>query len=743
MTNPNPTTKTNVDDKTANFDRHSTEKRGRERSASQYSTEKSGSSGYYSSNIGSTRSSVDEHIYSEPLIDALQQQQKQQQQQQQQQTPLAPPTSRDASIFNLMPASRHQSTTNQQSKAKVHHGGGRRNGGASRKSGLDNLESSIKSLELHLKQLNRPTLPNACDVCYHDEKRKSTSSGSDRLPTIMEGIDVPGGCGSSVKGVAVVPPTVAPVAPTIVGHCWQNTVDDSLMDIDLDSFLLANEVRARKKDTAASRRTGLDNPSFVRDDDDDDDEIDDGDEGVAIGSTDSDNNAIDSVMNKLGGIILPRVEQDDNNYKCTKYVNSCPEDAYNVEGVIGDHPMGADKSLSLYLRKCENQVHYQNTRDILEDIREKLNALLDTKSPRKDSFDEETGSTTNESTTPSENQMHENILSLRNDLETYLKMMNRQNEIEIKQFCSGLSKNYKLLTIQQALENKARARLSDYDFGQKCVYYTATSSDVGSKGSTDSGLEANRELSLYRDCEIIPQFDTVYVHDGLPFAYNHNSNYAHYAQQYAMQQQQLLLLQQQQQQQQPFHLRPQESMRSSSDSNFHLQRRRESMCSSCGEVAVIQCGDSADTEASTKSTVTGTVTPIDSDSVEPSSASSASSASHIANNLAMQQPTLITAYDDKEKFMLDWHRNKPSIWEQYYGSKRLTHAVAAKKIKAGKHDVRLTMSYVSTKFIIHQKPIPQYSTSSFPIVVPISTLIRQSSSTSKLTLSNYNTTLSN
>lgn len=599
-TNTLSTTGTGNDDDAVSFE-HPTEKRSRERSASQYSTEKSGSSGYYSSNIGSTRSSVDEHIYSEPLHEAL---------------------------------------------AKAN---GRR-GSASRKHGLDNLESSIKSLELHLKQLNRPTLPSACDGCYHDEKRRS--SGSDRLPTIMEGIDIQVAASAEVT--------------SINNHCWQNTVDDSLMDIDFDAFLLANEVRAsRKKEstrvsTVARPTAGVDNPSFVQDEAEDAD-----DERVAVGSTDSD-------------------KYRDNNYKCSKYVNSCPEDAYNVEGVINDsllHGGTVDKSLALYLRKCENQIHYQNTRDILEDIREKLDALLESKATatRKDGQEAETASV-DDSTTSSEKAMHENIQSLRNDLEGYLKMMNRQNEIEIKQFCSGLSKNYKLLTIQQAMENKARSRLSEYDFSQKCIYYPASNSDLGSKGSTDSGLDANRELSLYRDCEIIPQFDTVYVHDGLPFAYNHHNSTKY---PYAVE---------------PFHLRPPESMRSSSDSNFHLQRRRESMCSSCGEVAIIQCdGDSGDTEATPSTATTGASSPTESEVLEQEHQLAAS---HIASNLAMQQPSLITGYDDKELILMDWHRNKPSIWEQYYGSKRLSHA-AVKKMKAGKHDVRLTMSYVSIQAAIY------------------------------------------
>lgn len=75
---------------------------------------------------------------------------------------------------------------------------------------------------------------------------------------------------------------------------------------------------------------------------------------------------------------------------------------------------------------------------------------------------------------------------------------------------------------------------------------------------------------------------------------------------------------------------------------------------------------------------------------------------HIESNLAMQQPSLISvdnakdATTDEKDIMLEWHRNKPSIWQQYYGSKRLKYSSMVKKIK-GKFDVNPTMamSYVS------------------------------------------------
>lgn len=85
---------------------------------------------------------------------------------------------------------------------------------------------------------------------------------------------------------------------------------------------------------------------------------------------------------------------------------------------------------------------------------------------------------------------------------------------------------------------------------------------------------------------------------------------------------------------------------------------------------------------------------------------SSSGNGHIENNLAMQQPSLITVDNakdtttDEKDIMLEWHRNKPSIWQQYYGSKRLKYSNMVKKIK-GKFDVNSTiMSYVSINILI-------------------------------------------
>lgn len=79
--------------------------------------------------------------------------------------------------------------------------------------------------------------------------------------------------------------------------------------------------------------------------------------------------------------------------------------------------------------------------------------------------------------------------------------------------------------------------------------------------------------------------------------------------------------------------------------------------------------------------------------------------SHIQNNLSMQQQTLGPVNrvkdiaNDEKDVMLEWHQNKPSIWQQYYGSKRIKYTNVVKKIK-GKFDINSPISYVSTSSIL-------------------------------------------
>lgn len=487
--------------------------------------------------------------------------------------------------------------------------------------GLVNLETSIKNLEMHLKAFNRSGTNAMLDTNgYIDDslldskydKRKSV-----RLPTIMEGVD-----GQTIT-------TTVPAAPP---RNWQDDPDDSLMDLDLDSFLLANEVSTKDKSVSAVPKMGTSN--------------------VVTSFDDS------LVSNKF----------IENNYRCHKYVNSCPDDPYNVESISEDHHQPSiDKSLAFYLKKCEDQVHYQNTKDILEEIREKLNGLL-------------VGSTTppvnsnpfieSDNLPKSSVQMQNNIQSLKGDLDNYLSLMNKSNEMEIKQFCTGLSKNYKLLAIQNALENRGRlAKCAD----SSCSNYEAPA-------ATDIQYEPiaiKNGQSSYREREE-SQFDTVYVRDGFSFGYKSKD---------------------------PFHLdfSPPTSASSTQDrckpdmSNFKLQQKlKNSPCSSCEEMILNSFSESGGNS---------------SDPSDDHLYDQRILMSQMHQNLAMQQHRfpgigngggsiingigipIVSPVDDKEA-ILDWHKNKPSIWELYYGTNRMMSQTILKKVK-GHNSI---MSYVSNIF---------------------------------------------
>lgn len=628
---------------------------GRERiSSSHYSTEKSGSSGYYSSNVYST-SSVEDHIYSEPVIDVID-------------------TKTKRTIENRRKFEKKMD----------------------QKNGLANLEKSIKNLEKHLKLLNRHQ-QHSCEMCVVNSNN-GTEIGCDgekikRLPTIVEGVDASGnGSCSGINGSnnTGVQKFHLHGDNQIVPNNWPVVdADDSLLDLDFDSFLLVNEMRDKKK---TMDNNGVENPTY---------ETDNEDENVDNVLRNNDK-ANDDDVNHENIPVTNCDKHIENNYKCTKYINSCPDDAYNVEGVndykYAPHSPSTDKSLSFYLKNSEDRVHYQNTKDILEEIREKLTMLLTptdnslngstTKIIKSSTFSEngtdesDTGHSSAQDDVKSEtDSLKQNILTLKHDLERYLKLMNQQNEMEIKQFCTGLSKNYKLLTIQHALENKARSKASVSDNSSEL--YSSRSYCSSSRGTTDS---SSHDISLYTENGLAPSSDILYVRDG--FNYEPNQLRKNDTQKFRI-----------------GTADSNDSIRcsSGSDSNFHLQRRASDSISSSwddGQQQIITTSSDVTSGSSSNGGGGGgdLILQVTKQQVEQS----LQQQSHIGNNLAMQQPSLITSNkngaDDEKDLMLDWHRNKPSIWQQYYGSKRLKYSNVVKKIK-GKFEINPTMTYVSFHFI--------------------------------------------
>lgn len=636
--------------------------RGEQNSSSHYSTEKSGSSGYYSSNIYST-SSVEDHIYSEPVIDVI-----------------------------------DDSNRRRKFEQKL-----------DQQIGLANLEKSIKTLEKHLKLLNKN---NKKEHWHHQQQRNtlqrdhavirsedqlSEASGDEkikRLPTIVEGTDN--------NTAAVVAPYQRTDKDIQRQSGWAAEVaDDSLHDIDLDTFLLINEVcdknrNGKKANHLVLGQDGIENPIFESDHEPDAERLDND-------VNDNDilrNETSEHIDDNLDEIPVSSSDKNiENNYKCTKYINSCPDDAYKVEEIIDykyeqPHSPFASKSMSFYLKNIEDHIQHQNTKDILVEIRDKLMGLLKPATESEhESESDGIGSTKSDS---KGDTLKQSITALKHDLDNYLLLMNQQNEMEIRAFCSGLSKNYKLLTIQHALGNRMRRSLvSTSDIGSE-LYSNRSFTDSSSGSQTISNYVDYHQSLLRRKRRAKNQIRKTYKWK------NQMKN----------------------SQKRRAHVKAisgpleNESFRcsSGSDSNFQLQRRHsDSICSSWDEDQQVtlasssgsgsRSGSSQDVQ-SDNSVGNDVIVPIEVQTLlstqnEPSvmvvnQLAIQQSTGHIESNLAMQQPSLITTDDaknttnDEKDSMLEWHR-KPSIWQQYYGSKRLK---LKKKIK-GKFDVNPSMNYVS------------------------------------------------
>ncbi|XP_055708737.1 uncharacterized protein LOC129804968 isoform X2 [Phlebotomus papatasi] len=488
-------------------------KSGHERiSSSHYSTDKSGSSGYYSSNLYST-GSVDEHIYSEPVIDAI-----------------------EASAVKMTPKiaeKKNNKTCNfadtlNDDERKVHRSVGY---------DFENEQHYGSPLERRLSL---------------EYAKRSTQ----KLPTIMEGID-----------------------GQIPRPIWPSDMDDSLVDINLDSFLL-NKEKNGQVDGNGSSVEGIINPALDCDD-------------------------------------LSESNSLENNYRCAKYVNSCPENPYCVEGVLEDLQSSVDKSLSLYLQKCEDNITIQTTREFLEDIRKKLTTLLeehydengDPLTPTRSTIvraDDKRQSRRKYTTV-----IKEDIKNLRSDLDDYLKVMNQTNEFEIQQLCTGIARDARLTTMKNALENRMRNQENERRLGSLVM---RNFSD-GCRGS------GRRSLAFY-DEDLLHQ---------------------------------------------------------SEDPNFQLKRKTSPCSSDCDPMAQEI---------------------VDSDAIVPAEQS------QMQQNIAMQPaplllPKIYKGPASEQEMILEWHRNKPSIWEQYYGINRPDQPIIVRKTKItsgnGKKKPISVVSYPSTR----------------------------------------------
>ncbi|BFG03516.1 uncharacterized protein DMAD_02753 [Drosophila madeirensis] len=400
---------------------------------SHYSTDKSGSSGYYSSNVCSTYS-LDEHIYCEPVIDILgtagEEQAKMQSVAARQRlrpqlqlprkvaakdtaAPLPlplPPIVAAAStaVSDKLSTVKSQRLDMQDAATGAgiedFHSAGVNDlqqaaedemvveGLPQYSDKLRILETSIENLDRHLK-----TFPRLFGQEQSVSFMHSPASPPLALPQLQMDIS------EKLR--------VYNQLPTIMEQQQQQLVDDSLLDIDLDAFLLDPKPQSMSQSQAhpktKSGRVGIDNPSFLSDE-----------------------------------------QLEENNYKCAKYINSCPEDAYRVESeaAAGHAPRPIEER---FVKRYEDQVHFQSTRELLEDVRDKIR-LLSRATPSPSATPAPAHTPPPDIPKELEGMIH----TLKQELESYLQRMNQHSEQDLRQLCSGLGRQQHVVRLQNALERR-------------------------------------------------------------------------------------------------------------------------------------------------------------------------------------------------------------------------------------------------------------------------------------------------
>lgn len=335
---------------------------------------------------------------------------------------------------------------------------------------------------------------------------------------------------------------------------------------------------------------------------------------------------------------------------------------------IVEHVTIPDASLNLFVAKNEETTNVQETRDQLEDFREKLNNLLE-RSIVVEEF-QPIG------LLPSHLELQ--IKHLRTEVDEYLRVINQDNELEIKQLCDGLSKNSKMLTMKRALENheqrKSISSSSIHNYEQNAFNISSSS-----MSGYEKMMPVKGHMTAYEEVDVLhSQFDTVYVEHGYS-------------------------VDQQQQKQSPpprssTVLRQYSFKSSVADPNFHFKIKQ-----SVNDLTeyVNQQHQHEQHERNERDE--------SSDSVSENSAIQVPiKQKQITKNMTFQHPSFRSAgsktnKSDKEK-MLEWHKNKPSLWELNYGINRSNHGFmtniqlgTARKLKLKKEKAMKTtvVSYVS------------------------------------------------
>ncbi|XP_061391783.1 uncharacterized protein LOC133327237, partial [Musca vetustissima] len=598
---------------------------------SHYSTDKSASSGYYSSNVCSTYS-LEEHIYSEPTIEMKEMRNlnsaaasaasvaatakttgESGKAQSGSGDPLAGETA--SSVMHTLDYNRrYRYNTDQRDGQEVKGGGGSVASSSSKEfqENLRILETSIENLDRHLKSFPRGMVVSSTDAIsqqqqhhHRGEREEKLRASYSHLPTIKEGYDA-----NTLKR----------------GWSEDPVTDDSLIDIDLDSFLLdeaGKKDRKQQQQNLQSKQQqqlppaiktkgcGIDNPSFLSE------------------------------------------EQEENHYKCAKYINSCPEDAYRVESdiiaparsSISGQSVAAVSVTELYPKRYEDQIHFQNTRELLEDVRDKirlLNLSQDIPPPAHSHHPagnqerqmirsgNQAANLTLDEYIPKE--LHTMIGTLKRELELYLQRMNQNSELEIRQLCTGLVKNQNIVKMKNAFER----RRSLSDVSDQLSQYEAGFVGTGGMRSTMAGLppiSIRQEVTTIK-CSSDPNFKM--KRKSLTEVFPMSECYVE-------------TLRTIERQSDP--LPPLPSGGSQLQRNLHFH-----------QASIQQFDNQTENDkriSHTKNNGSGSGS---------ASGSASSSVSH------SNSPHDSSESQDKDS-ILDWHRKKPSIWEMYYGTNRIQQSL--------------------------------------------------------------------
>uniref|UniRef100_A0A1B0FGL4 Uncharacterized protein n=1 Tax=Glossina morsitans morsitans TaxID=37546 RepID=A0A1B0FGL4_GLOMM len=458
------------------------------------------------------------------------------------------------------------------------------------------LETSIENLDRHLKtfpqlQTQEQLKPPTYSSLYPPERLRSYSY----LPTIREGYDLT--------------PNNLPKRNSLSNHNWkighEQNSDDSLLDIDLDSFLPDNDGKPKQakissnvSKSAVTANDSLDKPSFLSD------------------------------------------EQEANHLKCAKYINSCPEDAYRVESDIIAHSGSSvsEKSLSTYVigtavaypKRYEEQLHFENTRELLEDVRDKIRLLTHGGQSRKQStYSSPTSAKelcsvqlTREDCLPKE--LTQMIKTLKNELELYLERINHHNELEIRQLCTGLVKNQNIVKMKKAFERRRSCDTATYEAVTGGIFTEVSDPPItihqqritSIRCASDPNFKMKRkslnEVFPVSDCHI----SEIKASQSNPHDQHQHQNQHQY--------------QHQHQHQQHHH----------HHQNVQLQRN-----------------------LSFHQPILGKLHTHDASTQKHESFNNGGGSSES---------------NDKQS-ILDWHRKKPSIWELYYGTNRLQQSLLGKR----------------------------------------------------------------